>query len=91
MQHTAMLEAVRELVRSAFAQQGAALGAAFSEHVLIREDHYCGRSFHSQGVNAIWFIEEDQIKIYGRDGTVVDVFCASQAVNSGAEDQRRAA
>ena len=86
-----MLEAVRELVRSAFALQGAAPDAAFSEHVMVRENLYCGRSFHSQGLNAIWFIEEDQIKIYGRDGTVVDVFCASQAVRSGSDGQRKAA
>ncbi|WP_145170578.1 hypothetical protein [Rubripirellula lacrimiformis] len=41
------------------------------ESFLIREEFFCGRRFRTQSHNAIWFIEQDELKIYhNRDGVV---------------------
>jgi hypothetical protein len=37
--------------------------AITSESILIRQEHYCGRRFRTDTHQAVWFIEEDQIKI----------------------------
>jgi hypothetical protein len=91
MQHTAMLEAIRGFVRAAFAQAGGQLDQGLTEHVLVRNDTYCGRRFHCQGLQGIWFIEEDQLKIYGADGRVVEVVTASQICDPVSQPNRRAA
>ena len=41
------------------------------ESVLIRDEFYCGRRFHADLYDAIWFIEEDVLKIYRSDGSLV--------------------
>lgn len=38
-----------------------------SESILIRQEHYCGRRFRTETHQAIWFIEEDQIKVFTAD------------------------
>ncbi len=78
MPHTRTLGAIRELVRASFAELGAEQGLQLSEHILIRDDLYCGRRFRCNELQAVWFIEEDEIKVYGPDGAVVRVLCASQ-------------
>ena len=45
-----------------------------SESLLIRDDFYCGRSFHTATYRAVWFIEEDELKIHEASGSVVAVF-----------------
>jgi hypothetical protein len=82
---------VRKTVRSAFTRLGVQPDPIISEHVLIRDDFYCGRRFHSEGLNATWFIEEDEIKISGRDGSVIEVLCASQQIESESSGDRKAA
>lgn len=37
------------------------------ESILIRDEHYCGRRFSTSTHRAVWFIEEDQVKIYTAD------------------------
>ncbi|MEM8670796.1 MAG: hypothetical protein AAGG48_24930 [Planctomycetota bacterium] len=44
------------------------------ESILVRNDFFCGRQFHSEAHRAVWFIEEDQLKIYDQDRRVVAVF-----------------
>ena len=51
------------------------------ETVLIRDGHYCGRRFEMDGNSAVWFIEENQIKCFSKDGslhTVVDAVAADR-------------
>lgn len=38
-----------------------------TESILIRDEHYCGRRFSTTTHRAVWFIEEDQVKIYTTD------------------------
>jgi hypothetical protein len=73
MPHCEHLEIIRTLVRSAFRELGANEDAQLREKILIREDLYCGRRFQCNDLQAVWFIEEDEIKIYGSDGAVVKV------------------
>ena len=43
------------------------------ESILIRDGFFCGRRFQLGKFRAVWFIEEDQVKIYGADGSLVEV------------------
>ncbi|MFG0255604.1 MAG: hypothetical protein ACF787_11000 [Rhodopirellula sp. JB053] len=36
--------------------------------IFINDGFYRGRRFHSEKVSAIWFAEEDQLKIHSSDG-----------------------
>jgi hypothetical protein len=68
MTHAQAIERVRQLVSEAFASLGVAQPAQFRESILMREGHYCGRRFEAEGAHAVWFVEENQIKIVASDG-----------------------
>ena len=40
----------------------------YSESILIREGFYCGRQFNAGAYRAVWFMEEDELKISDRNG-----------------------
>lgn len=42
--------------------------AILSESILIREGFYCGRRFNLGSHRAVWFLEEDELKIYTQGG-----------------------
>ena len=91
MQHAEALEAVRHVVRGAFVELGAEVGSALSEHILVRDDAYCGRRFVVDGLQAIWFVEEDQIKVHAQDGSVARVMSVEEAVRLASAAGKRAA
>jgi hypothetical protein len=91
MPHTDTLEGIRQTIRGAFAELGASEGLRMSEHILIRNDLYCGRRFRCGTFEAVWFIEENQIKIHGSDGTVVRVLPGSGFSRPANEPKLRAA
>ncbi len=91
MQHAQALEAVRHVVRRVFAELGAKFVEPMSEHILVRHDVYCGRRLLADGLQAIWFIEEDQIKIHGKDGSVVRVMSVEDAMRLASPTDKRAA
>jgi len=41
------------------------------ESVLIREGYFVGRKFCFEGVRAIWFAEEEIVKLYADDGQLL--------------------
>lgn len=43
------------------------------ETVLIRDGHYCGHKFSNDQLDAVWFIEEDEIKIYDANHRLIRV------------------
>ncbi|NND99873.1 MAG: hypothetical protein HKN47_21340 [Pirellulaceae bacterium] len=45
-----------------------------TESLVIRDGFYCGRSFDLGAYRAIWFVEEDELKIRDKTGAVVAVF-----------------
>lgn len=49
-----------------------------SESILIRDEFYCGRRFRAAAFHAIWFIEEDQLKIYHAGGSLAVVLSSDQ-------------
>ena len=58
-----------------------------SESILIREGHFCGRSFKTSGFRAIWFIEEDQLKVYEVDTGAIAVVFQGDEIGSTAVDE----
>ena len=79
-----LAETIRHQIRDHFQQHGVAENAELCESLLIRDGFFCGRRFEMDGLSAIWFVEEDELKVYDRDGTVI--------VADGIEQiQRRAA
>ena len=43
------------------------------EAILIRDEFYVGRRFYTESYRAIWFIEQDELKIFGPDGQLACV------------------
>lgn len=64
-------ETIRRQVRQIFQQNGAASDTDLCESLLIRDGYFCGRRFEMDGFCAVWFVEEDELKIYDRDGKVL--------------------
>lgn len=91
MHHTEALEAVRRVVRSVFVELGADAGFQMSEHILVRNDAYCGRRFCTDRLQAIWFIEEGQIKIHAPEGCIARVMSVEEAMRLATAVDRKAA
>ncbi len=91
MQHSQTLTAIRQIVREIFAELGQAEDCQATEHILLRDDIYCGRRFQADGLQAIWFIEENEVKIYARDGSVARVLSSSEIISVEESDRRQAA
>ncbi len=73
MHHAQLTDSVRHRVAEAFAELGVADVADLRETILIRDGGYCGRRFQTDEAAAIWFVEENQLKVYRADGTVACV------------------
>jgi hypothetical protein len=41
------------------------------ESILVRDEFFCGRRFYTADHHAVWFIEEDQLKIYHNSGELL--------------------
>ena len=72
MNHGQTLDLVRGFVRRSFDRFGANVSEAICESILIRDGHYCGRRFDCAGCYAVWFIEENEVKLYDRQGALLD-------------------
>ncbi len=70
MQHAQQIDAIRRLIHATLSELRVE-HTELRETILIRDGHYCGRRFHAAKSEAIWFIEEDQVKFYGEDGRVM--------------------
>ena len=73
MRPTSLVEQVRLLVRQTFQELQVPAGEGLEETILIRNGFYCGRRFATAAAHAIWFCEENQLKFYGEQGTVLRV------------------
>lgn len=76
---------VRQLICDRFTRFGAAADDEVTETILVREGYYFGRRFEQDGFQAVWFVEEEQVKFYNREKAVIDVCDLSEGA------QRRAA
>jgi hypothetical protein len=70
MHHAQLTESVRCLVVEAFAELGTVSSSDIRETILIRDGGYCGRRFENDQAAAVWFVEEDQLKVFRADGTI---------------------
>ena len=70
-------ERIRQLIRETFVSLGAEISALEEESLLIRSSTYCGHRIDKDGMRAIWFIEEDQIKFFDRDGHLLQTLIPS--------------
>jgi hypothetical protein len=71
---------IRHLVQQQFALFSPTAGPIRHETLLIRDGQYCGHRYQTDGLSAVWFLEEDQVKVYHEDGHVLGVFRPSQAI-----------
>lgn len=49
------------------------MSSILSESILIRDGFYCGRRFNLGSHRAVWFFEEDALKIYAAGGELACV------------------
>jgi hypothetical protein len=55
------------------------------ESVLFRDEFFCGRKFIGEHFHAVWFIEEDVLKIYRAEGPLELVLRGTEIDEYGAE------
>lgn len=85
MTNSQRLAAVRARLQQWYTRQHGeeAEPPAIVEAILIRDGFYCGRKFNFGDYRAVWFLEEEQVKIHRADGAVVE--CFSTAANPAEE------
>ena len=91
MDQVEILAQIRSLVREKLNRFGCSAEAVPNEAMLIRDGYFCGRRFQRDGLEAVWFIEENQIKFFDRDGSILEVLEVTGAVFDSAETQQRRA
>ena len=64
---------VRQQIDGIFDQLGVDDAVEPCETILIRNGHYCGRRFQRGGMEAIWFVEENEVKFYDPSGSLLKV------------------
>jgi hypothetical protein len=78
MTNSQRLATVRDCLVMWIAQQTGSTDTIASESILIRDDFYCGRRFRTANYTAVWFTEQDELKIYRVDGGLQCVLVADQ-------------
>jgi hypothetical protein len=73
MHHAELAASVQQLIADVFQQLRLSDEDAPRQSLLIRDGNYCGRRFEAHHGHALWFFEEDQIKVFGADGRVLRV------------------
>jgi hypothetical protein len=73
MRHAELIDSVRALVADTFHQLRLSDDAVPRQSLLIRDGNYCGRRFDAERGHALWFFEEDQVKVFGAEGRVLRV------------------
>jgi hypothetical protein len=64
------LDRIRSIIRHTFVELGGLEDQLPQETMLIRNGFFCGRRFDIDGLQAVWFTEEDEIKFFGRSGSL---------------------
>lgn len=77
MLQTTLIERVRLLFQREISELTGHDGSPI-ETLLLRDGLYCGRRFELGEHQAVWFIEEDQVKFYGPRGELLRSLRASQ-------------
>lgn len=91
MQHSEVLKAIRRLIQMTFQELGAPGAQDLSENILLRDNYYCGRRFTAGDLQAVWFVEEGEIKFYGKGGGLLKVNSTADARQYIPVESRKAA
>lgn len=73
MHHAELTEFVRRRIALVFAELGDSSAGDLRESILIRDGSYCGRRFEANCGHAIWFVEENELKLYDQSGAIIRV------------------
>lgn len=65
------LELIRSEVRRRLAEFGASGEESMAESCLLQDNAYCGRRFMLDGFQAVWFLEENEVKFYAPGGELL--------------------
>jgi hypothetical protein len=84
-----LLERIRSTIRARLVALGGSTDRTPQEAILIRDGRFCGRRFDTDGLHAVWFAEENEIKFYDRDGAVHEVL--ELTLENLADESRKAA
>ena len=90
MNASSRTERIRDLVRSKFQRLGATASEELSQTLMIQASRFCGHRFRQGQFHAVWFVEEDQIKFYGRKGQLLEVATPSELIADDEQHSRAA-
>lgn len=78
------IDRTRKYVRQLFAELDPET-ESICETVLIRDGAYCGHRFSGERLSAVWFVEEDELKVYDENRKLL------RAETFGTQEYRKAA
>jgi hypothetical protein len=91
MGSASITEQVRHLVNDVFLTEfGVPKGQKIRETMLIRNGNYCGHKFQLGPFQAVWFIEEDELKFSGEKRQTVRTMTVSAMLSAESEQSRAA-
>jgi hypothetical protein len=71
--NSSQADLVRKYFREAVRRRtGQDLPTSMLETTLIRGGSYCGRRFSLHGYSVIWFVDEERIKLFAQDGSLIE-------------------
>lgn len=79
MTNSQRLQIVRQRVAEWLKGAGYSVPEEIGESILIRDGFYCGRRFKLDDCSAVWFTEDDQVKIYDAESNLLTSFMASES------------
>ena len=91
MDQVQVLAQIRSFIRHKFARFSGSTDVVPSEAMLIRDGYFCGRRFSGGGYEAVWFIEENQIKFYDREGSLLESLSVTPEALRTTDASRKAA
>ena len=76
---------IRKLIEQTFESLRPESQGLTRETLLIREGQYCGHRYESAQLSAVWFLEEDEIKFFGNDGSLLFVLQPRRSPGTAAQ------
>lgn len=73
MQREPVMQRIRAGIVRVLRDLGYDAPEPLQETLLLQNGHYCGRRFRRDGVSAVWFHEEGEVKFYAVDGSLLAV------------------
>lgn len=73
-------EQIRDLAQAVLIELGATQDGQMRETMLIRNGNYCGHRYRLEEFEAVWFIEEDELKFSSQTLGTIRKLVASQAL-----------